>query len=180
MQVSGIQEARFNEETLEDNNIHTAVQSNNENVSNIPKFHIHVFNSSTSKCSTKCSNSNENFSHEIEMNVLPNSGQIEEREENVNSRKSVQISSSDDSAELAQRRTEINAAVSSLKTNLLLCVTFLSVFLFAFVLSLILNTLILTILKGLIPVVTTITNFGKVQQIILVYWESLKTRFQIN
>ena len=70
--------------------------------------------------------------------------------------------------------SEIAAAVRSLKTNLILSIAVVIVFFFmAFYLGT-LTVLIFSTMKGLVPILTTIANFGKVQFVLKQYWNSIQ------
>jgi len=82
--------------------------------------------------------------------------------------------SSETSLNQKRENSEINAAILSLETNLVLyalgCVSFL-----------ILTTgsdnlvvIILILIKGLTPILTTIANFVKIQELMFWYWENSK------
>jgi len=75
-----------------------------------------------------------------------------------------------DVLEIARRKAEINAAITSLKTNLVLGVCILLVFTCFFLTPISINSILVTLLKGLIPIVTTISNFVKIQEIVELYW----------
>jgi hypothetical protein len=113
----------------------------------------------------------------LETEDVPNPEQIEMAEENPDLEMSEPDSVNNESAEMTQRRMEINAAILSLKTNLLLCAIFLFVFVFTFVLPQTHSIIIITTLKGQIPVLTSFANFGKIQQIFTVYLDNFFARF---
>jgi hypothetical protein len=73
---------------------------------------------------------------------------------------------------LEKRNAEVSAAVRSLKTNLFLCATFVFAYsMFAFLPD-ILIVLIVSIMKGATPILTAIVNFGKLQNMLKLYWEN--------
>jgi hypothetical protein len=74
--------------------------------------------------------------------------------------------------ELKRLNGEMSAATRSMKTNLVLSVAFLFIFLSLSIFSDILNVLICSSLKGFVPILTTIANFGKIQHILLLYWQN--------
>ncbi len=72
--------------------------------------------------------------------------------------------------------SEIAAAVRSLKTNLIFSITVVIVFFFmAFYLGT-LTVLIFSTMKGLVPILTTIANFGKIQNVLALYWQNMLYR----
>jgi hypothetical protein len=165
------QEVQISEETSEEDNNNKA-QSTNAIAKTAWKDPTKNFDPSASKCSTKSSTSIENYSNVLETEDAPNPEQIEMAEENAESEMSEPNSVNNESAEITQRKMEINAAILSLKTNLLLCAIFLFVFVFTFVLPQALSIIIITTLKGHIPVLTSVANFGKIQQIFTVYLDN--------
>jgi hypothetical protein len=85
-----------------------------------------------------------------------------------------------DDIELKRQMAEIESAIKSLKTNLILtsalCISFIS----ATVISNTIGSVVFTFLKGLFPILTTISNFNKVQDLLklssknIVEWLSKK------
>jgi hypothetical protein len=74
---------------------------------------------------------------------------------------------------LEKNNAEISAAVRSLKTNLCLCATFVFAYsMFAFLPD-ILIVLIVSVMKGTTPILTAIVNFGKLQNMVKLYWENI-------
>jgi hypothetical protein len=74
---------------------------------------------------------------------------------------------------LEQKKGEINAAIRSLKTNLTLCFILIMTFLLMPVLNPTFGILMISLMKGFVPILTTILNFGKIQNLILSYWNNL-------
>ena len=75
-----------------------------------------------------------------------------------------------DVLEMVRRKAEINSAIISLKTNLVLGVSIIVIFTCFFLISRTLNTIMTTLLKGIIPIATAISNFVKMQDILKLYW----------
>jgi hypothetical protein len=67
---------------------------------------------------------------------------------------------------LSQNEAEINAAIRSLKTNLILCLTLIFIFILLPALNPTFGIIIVSLMKGFIPILTTISNFGKIQTLI--------------
>ena len=81
-------------------------------------------------------------------------------------------------AQLEERRqAEIRAAKRSIETNLFLGLAFLIVYGIFILMSNKLrqsySIIAFSTLKGLLPIFTTITNFGTVHSVLLQYWKSL-------
>ncbi len=81
-------------------------------------------------------------------------------------------------SETSERRaSEINAAIKSLETNIFLC--FIGVV--AFSVGTFCNdqmaVVILILIKGLTPIITTIANFEKIYELVLLFWEILLDYF---
>ena len=75
-----------------------------------------------------------------------------------------------------QRRSEINAAVRSLETNVLLILTLAVVFvLYFYVLNF---TNMLSLYKSLAPVLTAVANFGKIQNVLSLYFVSIREKLE--
>ena len=74
---------------------------------------------------------------------------------------------------LAQKKAEINAAIRSLKTNLTLCFILIMTFLLMPVLNPTFGTIMISFMKGFVPILTTISNFGKIKNLISSYWNNL-------
>jgi len=68
---------------------------------------------------------------------------------------------------------EIAATARSLKTNLVLSFVFIFILLLLAHFSETLTVLIISTLKGLVPILTTIANFGKIQNVLALYWQNL-------
>ena len=71
-------------------------------------------------------------------------------------------------------RTEINASIRSLETNIVLAVLFIVTFLVAAIFSDSTSLIILTLLKGATPILSTMANFVKIQQLFVSYWIRMK------
>ena len=75
--------------------------------------------------------------------------------------------------ELKRQMAEINSAVKSLKTNFILTSVLSVSFALGSVISPSTGSLVFTFLKGLFPVLTTISNFNKVQDLVKLSYENL-------
>jgi hypothetical protein len=85
----------------------------------------------------------------------------------------------DENAKAMQRRlAEINAAILSLKTNLILCFAFCILFFCLSNISDPLKVLFTSLFKTLVPLLTTITNFGKILNAVFIYWENFVLKLQ--
>ena len=74
-------------------------------------------------------------------------------------------------------QTEISASIRTLKTNLVMISTFILVFLIYFLIqSWTCRVVIVTFCKGLVPIMTTIANFGKIRSVLAMYYEQLTLR----
>jgi hypothetical protein len=75
--------------------------------------------------------------------------------------------------ELKRQMAEIDSAIKSLKTNLILttalCISFSS----ATVISNIIGSVVFTFLKGLFPILTTVSNFNKVQDLLKLSYNNM-------
>lgn len=71
--------------------------------------------------------------------------------------------------EQERQRAEINASIRSLETNTVLAVIIIVTYLLAAVFSNSASLIILTLLKGFTPILTTIANFGKIQELYMSY-----------
>jgi hypothetical protein len=69
--------------------------------------------------------------------------------------------------------SEIAAAARSLKTNLILSLVFIIGFYFLASFSEILTVVIVSAMKGLVPILTTIANFGKIQHVLALYGQRI-------
>ena len=79
-----------------------------------------------------------------------------------------------------KRRSEINAAVRSLKTNVLLIATLAVVFVLYFrVLNFTNKALMLSMYKSLAPILTAIANFGKIQNVLSSYLVNIKEKLKL-
>ena len=78
-----------------------------------------------------------------------------------------------------QRRSEINAAVRSLETNVLLILTLAVVFVLYFhVLNFTNKALMLSLYKSLAPILTAVANFGKIQNVLSLYFVSIREKLE--
>jgi len=89
------------------------------------------------------------------------------------SRSASSISIATDDIELKRQMAEIDSAIKSLKTNLILtsalCISFSS----ATVISNTIGSVVFTFLKGLFPIFTTVSNFNKVQDLLKLFYKNL-------
>jgi hypothetical protein len=69
--------------------------------------------------------------------------------------------------------SEIAATARSLKTNLILSLVVVFIVLLMAKSSDTIIVLAVSTLKGLVPILTTITNFGKIQNVLALYWQNL-------
>lgn len=76
----------------------------------------------------------------------------------------------------SNEKSEIVAAARSLKTNILLTSAFIIIFVCLAFLSDYYNVLICSTLKGMVPILTTIANFGKIQTVLLLYCQNAKNQ----
>ena len=70
---------------------------------------------------------------------------------------------------LAQNEAEINAAIRSLKTNLILCLILILIFALLPALNQTFSTFLVSLMKGFVPILTTISNFGKIKSLVWCY-----------
>ena len=70
----------------------------------------------------------------------------------------------------AQRRSEINSATNSLKTNLILSSFYILLFLSLPVVNPVASMIVVSLLKSLVPVLTTISNFEKSKRLLTFRW----------
>ena len=73
---------------------------------------------------------------------------------------------------------EINAALKSLKTNLLLTFAFLVLFLILFFLPNSISVFVISVAKGVIPLMTSITNFDKITNLFHSYIANFSLKFR--
>ena len=66
----------------------------------------------------------------------------------------------------AQRQSEINSATNSIKTNLFLSSLYILVFLSQPVANPVISMIVVSLMKSLVPVLTTIANFEKAKQML--------------
>ena len=66
----------------------------------------------------------------------------------------------------AQRQSEINSATNSIKTNLFLVSLYILVFLSVPVANPVFSMIVVSLIKSLVPVLTTIANFEKAKQML--------------
>ena len=78
------------------------------------------------------------------------------------------LGNSDDNlpSDLERKRIveEINSTLRSLETNLILTSAFLVILLVLFLLPNIISVVVISVMKGMIPLMTSITNFAKVKK----------------
>jgi hypothetical protein len=109
-------------------------------------------------------NLNDNFS--TNANDSDNQSSTENGHQIVISFNRSQEGISEKDQELKQRLKEINSAVRSLKTNLVLTSILSTVFVVGSVYSNNVGSVVSTLAKGLFPILTTIPNFVKVQELV--------------
>ena len=80
--------------------------------------------------------------------------------------------------DIDRRETEINAAVRSLKTNVVLCATFVILAAMFSVMPDIAVVIGSVMIKGITPIVTALVNFGKLQSVAKLYWENTVEAFR--
>jgi hypothetical protein len=81
------------------------------------------------------------------------------------------------SADDKRRSAEIDAAVRTLKTNLALMATLVLIYITYF--GYLTDTSVVSVYKALIPVLTTVANFGKVQEVVEKYANHFSPRAHI-
>ena len=84
---------------------------------------------------------------------------------------SVCLPTSMDVSEIHRYKAEIDAAVTSLKTNAWLGTLIVFIFAGQFIFPVTITSLTITLIKGLTPIVTAIANFAKIQEIILDFYQ---------
>jgi hypothetical protein len=85
-----------------------------------------------------------------------------------------------DVSEIVQRKAETKAAITSLITNLVLGLSMIAILVHATLTSLFdgsetANYILVILVKGMIPFVTGIANFVKVQEVLILYWNQFNT-----
>ena len=92
------------------------------------------------------------------------------------------LGNSDDNlpSDLERKRIveEINSTLRSLETNLILTSAFLVILLVLFLLPNIISVVVISVMKGMIPLITSITNFGKVKTLFHSYIGSFGLKIQ--
>jgi hypothetical protein len=78
-----------------------------------------------------------------------------------------------DDIELKQQMAEIECAIKSLKTNLILTSVLYISFISATLISNTIGSVVFTFLKGLFPILTTVSNFNKVQDLLKLSYKNL-------
>ncbi len=73
--------------------------------------------------------------------------------------------------------SEIAATARSLKTNLIMSLVVVFIVLLMAKSSDTIIVLAVSTLKGLVPILTTIANFGKIQNVLALYWQNLALHF---
>jgi hypothetical protein len=79
--------------------------------------------------------------------------------------------------------SSINIIDRSIETGLALSTTFLLIFMLAAVLPDTPNLWLNSAVKGLSPILTAIANFGKIQDVALLYWKNFanfRSAFKVN
>jgi hypothetical protein len=69
--------------------------------------------------------------------------------------------------------SEIAATARSLKTNLILCLAFTFGVVFLANFSGTVTVLFISVLKGLVLILTTVANFGNIQKVMALYWKNV-------
>ena len=104
--------------------------------------------------------------------VIPNSKRISNLSQSSSEQVNIEMKAKN---EVLQAR-QLSAAKRSLETNLLIIIVF--AFVYAIVILLprreIFCLFVMSLMKGMMPVLTTIANFGTIQSVIFQYWEYLK------
>jgi len=80
------------------------------------------------------------------------------------------LSNMDGSADAERCEAEIDAAVRSLKTNLILSLVFVAITSCMSFMADNVVFVIISLLKGITPIVTAVVNFGKLQVVVRLYW----------
>ena len=73
---------------------------------------------------------------------------------------------------------EINSTLRSLETNLILTSAFLVILLVLFLLPNIISVVVISVMKGMIPLMTSISNFGKVKNLFQNYIANFGLKFK--
>ncbi len=79
----------------------------------------------------------------------------------------------EEAKKLVQKMAEINAAIRSLKTNLILSLILMMTVLLLPFLNPMFSNLMVSLMKGFVPILTTILNFSKIQNLIVSSWNNL-------
>jgi hypothetical protein len=82
----------------------------------------------------------------------------------------------EEEAKEVRRTQEINSAMRSIETNFFASFLFLTIILYQMIFPITLACFINSIVKGLVPIFTTIANFANIRQILLSYWSKLITK----
>ena len=77
-----------------------------------------------------------------------------------------------DVVELAKSKAQVNAAETSLKTNVMLVLVVVVMFA-GFALPSDVNAVITAFIKGLLPLAIAVVNFAKIQQVLATHWQNL-------
>ena len=84
----------------------------------------------------------------------------------------------DTNLERKRIENEINSALKSLKTNFLLTLAFLVLFLILYFLPSIISVVVISVAKGMIPLLTSITNFDKISNLFHSYIANFSLKFR--
>jgi hypothetical protein len=68
---------------------------------------------------------------------------------------------------------EIAATARSLKTNLFMSFAFIVIFISLANFSETQSVLVVSTMKSMVPILTTIANFGKIQHVLTLYWQNI-------
>jgi hypothetical protein len=72
---------------------------------------------------------------------------------------------------------EIAAMARSLKTNLFMSFAFIVIFISLANFSETQSVLVVSTMKSMVPILTTIVNFGKIQNVLTLYWQNTYFHF---
>jgi heme/copper-type cytochrome/quinol oxidase subunit 4 len=130
---------------------------------------LHSLLNGKNHSSTEQSFNNLNNSMLLNLNVLVHSL------DNCQLQPKPKMTSHVDVLEMVQRKAEIKASITSLITNLVLGVSIILILIHFqlttyFEASETSNAILIILLKGLIPIVTAISNFVKMQEVLELYW----------
>jgi hypothetical protein len=84
---------------------------------------------------------------------------------------------SQDASDYDRRKAETSAALRTLETNLILLLSFVLLFaLYNLTMSAAHKVVIMSVYKGVIPITTTVANFGKIRNVLSVYFRNVARR----